>query len=137
MSRQEPKNTLQQDLMLLAKNHYHNGEMSKIDMAKRICAFHILADWSYFKSQDVCFWLLKEFFDAGLILETKEKITRFIMEHGKWAPKDQAYYDTVIEDLLSQIAHTQARKDGVWCLPFPEPQIDPYIVELLKPAVEA
>jgi hypothetical protein len=84
MSRQEPKNTLQQDLFLLAKNHYKSDTLTKLDMAKRICAFHILMERSYFKTRDLIFWLMKEFVEAELILVSREKLTRFVLEHGKY-----------------------------------------------------
>lgn len=146
MSRQQPKNTLQQDLMLLAKNHYESKTLSKVDMVRRICAFHVLSDWSYFKLRDVAHWLMKEFVEPSLILGDREKLIRFMMSHGKYQltidgqPYDakpgatyaQHYFEMLVNDLLSEIAHMQVIKDGQWLMPFPQPEVDPYITQLLS-----
>jgi len=145
MARQEPKNTLQQDLMLLAKNHY-DSKLSKVDMARRICAFHVLSDWSYFKLRDVAYWLMKEFVEPELILTDRNKLIQFMMGHGKYQltitgqPYDakpdatyaQQYFEMLINDLLSEIAHMPVLKNDVWCLPFDKPEVDPYITQLLS-----
>lgn len=151
MSRQEPKNTLQQDLFLVAKSHYKSESLSRIDMAKRICAVHILSEWSYFKTQDVAYWLMKEFVEAELILTNRLKLTTFMMEHGKYAldlggnplqPKAnvsyrEQYMEILVNELLSQISLMPVLRDGEWSMPFDKPEVDPYIQGLLDTPVEA
>lgn len=146
MSRNVPKNTLQQDLALVAKNHYDAPLLFKSQQARLVCAYHVLMEASHMKMKHVAGWLLKEFVEPGVILKEREQLARFMLEHGKYnvnifgnvdsAPPGTAYiesyFDLLVEDLLAEVMRTQVYKDGEYLLSFPWAPVDPDLLNYLR-----
>lgn len=146
MAHQEPQNTLQQDLFLLAKGHYQSDTWPFVELAKRICAFHVLTAWSTFKLCDAAYWMMKEFVQTDIILKDKEKLCRFMLEHGKYhqlglltpftlptdMPYHEQYFRILIEDLLAEVRQLQVIENDEWLMPFPKPEVDPFLVQLFN-----
>ncbi len=69
MAATETQNTLQQDLLLLAKNHYTKDlDIDPVIAARAVIAHHIAVPVESVSLRDIAFWLLKEFADPGIIL---------------------------------------------------------------------
>lgn len=130
MSVESNSNTLQQDLFLIAKNRY--GEhFDRAEAARIACAHHILHAHALMSHKDTIFWVMKEFVHTGIILNTTERLTSFMLDLGKFSVMFgqgasenwvKTYHLELLNGLLSEIATTQVYKDDVNLMPFPIPQ---------------
>lgn len=87
MSPNNPRNTLQQDFFLLAKQHYKQPPtMDLTEAARRLVARHVCVELEFVGTNTVIFWLLKEFVDSGILFNTEythRSLGRFITELGE------------------------------------------------------
>jgi hypothetical protein len=128
----KPQNTIQQDLLLLAKGGYHS-ELSNIRAATLICALHIWVQPQYWKLDGILHWLMKEFVEPGLILQNFAQLNHFLTDAGRFPDNNRSYYVTVINRLFTEIRRLQVRdNEGKNILPFEIPEKDPAIVQLLN-----
>lgn len=128
----KPQNTLQQDLFLLAKNHY-GYEVGRLKGAAILISQHVVVALDYIKQEAVLHWLLKEFVEPGLIMQKFDRMSRTLMEAGRWPHTHQSYYATLIVALLDEVMRLRVRSDdGTNLMPFEIPEIDPRMAKLLK-----
>lgn len=129
-----PVNTLQQDLFMATKSaRYNTHNIDRITSIKLVLSPHV-ANVEHLRTRDVLFWLLKEFYIPGVILPNREDILDLLINpasihtHG---PIKYSFDELVIYEILDRLSCKTVYKDGVWQLPFPEPQVDPGIQAIL------
>lgn len=140
----DPQNTLQQDLLLLAKHHYQT-EFDITHAARQVCAYHVLMPPELMSIKDTNFWMFKEFVETGIILKGREKTTQFFLNLGgffNWLTVEGAtsqveYHHNLLRGLLSELSTIQVYESGKPLLPFIVPHPDPLVIDLLQPKVTA
>ena len=87
MSFPNPRNTLQQDFFLLAKQRYKLPRgMDLTEAARRLVSRHVCIELEYVGTSTVIFWLLREFVDTGILFNlqyTHRSLGRFLTELGE------------------------------------------------------
>jgi hypothetical protein len=117
-----PVNTLQQDLFLLAKNHYGN-EINRLRAAAIVVSQHQMISLEHIKADCVLHWLLKEFVEPGLILNNFFNLNRFLMDAGRFPNKYSSYHATLVRGLLDEISMLRVWGDnGESLMPFEIPK---------------
>lgn len=143
MSFPVPQNTLQQDLFLLAKSHYRteNRSRSGAQLARVICAYHVVHDVASMSYDATLHWVLKEFVESGLILQNPGEVSKFfiglVSECGMFdltqqlqgqppvaAQRKALVAELLINQLLSKVMTIPVRREGEWMMSFPEPKVD-------------
>lgn len=135
-----PQNTLQQDLLLIAKNRYQMT-LSKVEAVRVAVAYHILMAQGSIKLNDASYWLLKEYVHTGLILDNHDKLARFLIDFGRtpsgWYPSPEGYgpveqyHVNLIMHLLDQIRYIPVYEGDKNLLPFEVPGLDAELQALL------
>ena len=143
-----PQNTLQQDLFLVAKGQYQsNRGLHRSEIARQVCAAHILHDIDRMDLHSTLHWVTREFITHGVILTKPQDVTRFILELGTNSPITSAmipaeikehynprmsYLFLAIEELLNIVRYLRmADSAGNWLLPFERPELDQALEQLL------
>ena len=126
----EPINTLQADLLLVAKSHY-GYEIPRLLAASIVCSQHVFVNLEHWDMGATLHWLLEEFVKPGLILTTPTEFTDFLRGAGRMPNDFMTYQATVATGLMDAISQLPKSK-----LPFELPSIDPKMAELLKRPAE-
>lgn len=124
----EPKNTLQQDLFLLAKGHYSKPQVfvERLDVAKMIIGLHIGITDKHIALKDVLHWMLEEFVKTGVILTDKERLACFLKQPDEFLHfrDDKSYHAVMCQGLFDQLMRLRVRENDLWICAVPECEVD-------------
>lgn len=134
------KNTLQQDLFLLAKGDYGRAvnlvetEVDRLTAAKLIVAAHVAIPPEYVTTDVLLYWLLEEFVRKDVLLKSREQLINFMREPVELnAVRGIVLYDVkVCVGLLDLICRMRIREGGVWICAVPECEMDETIIRILR-----
>ena len=125
-------NTIQDDIFLLAKNHYKAREIDRITAIKLILSVHVVG-LEFLKLRDVLHWLLTEFYVKEVVLTTRDQIIDLITNPGsihRYGPIKPSYEELMIHDIMDRIATKQVYDNGALLMNFEVPKVDPKMQEL-------
>jgi hypothetical protein len=134
----EPQNTLQQDLFLLAKNHY-SFDIGHLVATALICALHIRVPLECWEHKSTVFWLHELFVKQNLILSDDDdsKLQRLLLNSGNFPFAHHSFYGTLVCSLLEEVRRIKPSSiDKELKTLVPLPQKDPNMVALLERLAE-
>lgn len=133
-------NGREQDLMLLAKNHYKVPRgYRRADVARIIVGLHNLHDPSTMDWRDAASVVAHDLINSGLVPMTPDKMTRLMIDLGPHPLRilgpdlDQpgGYYAALIDKLLEAAMMVRVREGDVYLLPW-EMSADPQVIDWLE-----
>lgn len=138
----QPINTRQQDLFLLAKNHYHVEGLSQAEAARILVGIHNLNVPLETPWQSAATCTVHDLVGSVLKLEG-ERLNRFLLDMGPSVldgmlgtgskfDKPGGYHRVLIDQVLVEVARLKVIEDERWLLDFERPKADPVIHQLLK-----
>lgn len=133
-------NRREQDLMLLAKNHYKVPEgKRRADVARQLIGLHNLYDPTRMPWRDAAFVVAHDMIGSGLVTLSPDSLATFLVELGPHpvsllGPDHEqpgGYYASLIDKILEAAARVKAREGDTYLLPW-QMQVDQQVVAWLE-----